>query len=56
MPEQQIIKYFYQLVLALEELHKKNIIHRDLKAANIFITHNYERVVLGDMNVSKLNK
>jgi NIMA (never in mitosis gene a)-related kinase len=56
MPEIQVLNYFHQLVLALEELHKKNIIHRDLKAANIFLTDNSQRVLLGDMNVSKINK
>ena len=35
-------------------LHDANIIHRDLKSANIFISHGEYK--LGDFNVSKLLK
>jgi NIMA (never in mitosis gene a)-related kinase len=39
---------------ALNVLHQKNIIHRDLKSANIFITKNIYKIA--DLNVSKLLK
>lgn len=39
----------------LNELHKLNILHRDLKSANIFLTTKGE-IKIGDMNVSKLAK
>lgn len=48
------MKYFYQMALALQVLHRKNVIHRDLKAANIFLCDNFRVVKLGDMNVSKI--
>lgn len=33
-----------------------NIIHRDLKGANIFLTENGNAIKLGDLNVSKVAK
>lgn len=51
-----VIKYFYQIASALRELHQQQIIHRDLKTANVFMTKNYQDLKLGDMNVSKILK
>ena len=48
------MKYFFQLASALKELHQRDIIHRDLKTANIFLKKN--NIKLGDMNVSKIVK
>lgn len=39
----------------LKSLHDKKILHRDLKAANIFISSD-GRYKLGDLNVSKVLK
>ena len=49
-------RYFYQLLSALRTLHACNIIHRDLKSANIFLGQDRKQVKLGDMNVSKILK
>jgi len=38
LPENVIIRFFYQMTSALHELHLRKIIHRDMKAANIMIT------------------
>lgn len=54
--ESMVIKYFYQIASALRELHQQQIIHRDLKTANVFMTKNYQDLKLGDMNVSKILK
>lgn len=40
---------------ALKILHEKNIFHRDLKSANVFLNHS-GRSKLGDLNVSKVAK
>ena len=40
---------------ALKILHEKNIFHRDLKSANVFINRNGTSK-LGDLNVSKVAK
>jgi NIMA (never in mitosis gene a)-related kinase len=56
LPENMIIKFFYQLASSLYELHMRNIIHRDLKTANVFLTSDLKNIKLGDMNVSKIVK
>lgn len=35
--EEKVLRYSFQLLSALAELHRRNIIHWDMKAANIFI-------------------
>ena len=53
--EKRIWKYTYQISSALEHLHRHDILHRDLKAANCFLT-NDDNIKLGDMNISKVIK
>jgi serine/threonine protein kinase len=36
--ESQILELMAQILLALQYLHSKSILHRDLKTANIFLT------------------
>lgn len=55
LQEKEIWDIFIQAVKGLNELHKLNILHRDLKSANIFLTTKGE-VKIGDLNVSKLAK
>jgi len=51
--ENTIIKLFVQLCLGIKYLHNYNIIHRDLKSANILINNNYD-VMIGDFGISKI--
>ena len=51
--ENVIWEYLIQLLKGIEFLHNHQIIHRDLKCANIFVTKN-GILKIGDMNVSKL--
>ena len=41
------------MVRGLKQLHDRNILHRDLKSANVFLCLNGQ-FKLGDMNVSKI--
>ena len=50
--EKTIWTIFIQMVRGIKVLHDKNIIHRDLKSANIFLMKNGV-CKLGDLNVSK---
>ena len=51
--EIDIWKIFIQLVKGLKALHELNILHRDLKSANVFLCTDGS-AKLGDLNVSKV--
>ena len=54
--EDLIWELFIKMVLGLSSIHKKKILHRDLKSQNIFLTKKLE-VKIGDLGVAKiLNK
>ena len=53
--ENQIWKAIIEISSGLKSLHDKKILHRDLKAANIFISKE-GTYKLGDLNVSKVLK
>ena len=53
--EIEIWKIFIQLVKGLKALHDLQILHRDLKSANVFLFKN-GLAKLGDLNVSKVAK
>jgi NIMA (never in mitosis gene a)-related kinase 1/4/5 len=37
MPEPEVWHYFVQMVRGLQALHDLNIVHRDIKSANMFM-------------------
>lgn len=51
--EREIWQVLCQMVSGLKALHDKNILHRDLKCANIFLNRDGS-VKMGDLNVSKV--
>ncbi|CAI2375852.1 unnamed protein product [Moneuplotes crassus] len=51
--EKEIWCFAYEILLGIEYLHAKNIIHRDVKTLNIFITED-KHIKLGDLGVSKI--
>jgi len=55
MRESIIWSIIIQILKGLKALHDMNILHRDIKSANIFLNHD-GTVKLGDMNVSKVAK
>ena len=52
--EQFILCTLSQLLMALRPLHLKRILHRDIKAQNIFLTKDETRVMMGDFGISKV--
>ena len=53
--EENIWMALTQLVLGLKALHSNNVMHRDLKCANVFISSD-GTYKLGDLNVSKVSE
>ena len=52
LKEKTIWEIFIKMILGLSAMHKKNILHRDIKAQNIFLTKNLD-VKVGDLGVAK---
>ncbi|ESO07391.1 hypothetical protein HELRODRAFT_76519 [Helobdella robusta] len=53
LEEKQIVEWFVQIAMALQYMHSKNILHRDLKTQNIFLTKN--RIIkVGDLGIARV--
>ena len=52
LDEKVVMKYFTQLVLAVQYLHDNRILHRDIKISNIFLNKS-GLLKLGDFGVAK---
>ncbi len=52
LSEDQIWAWLIQILLALKHLHDRKILHRDIKAQNVFLTKNLT-VKLGDFGIAK---
>ena len=55
LPDEKVIKYTVQLLDALQEIQKKNIIHRDITPANVIISSD-DVVKLIDFGISRDRK
>ncbi|XP_046336827.2 serine/threonine-protein kinase Nek4-like [Haliotis rufescens] len=53
LPEDLIVCWVYQTALALEYLHRMDILHRDLKPQNIYLTGEGD-VKLGDLGIARI--
>lgn len=50
--EDQIMDWFVQIVIAIKYIHERNILHRDLKPRNIFLTQT-DKIKIGDFGITK---
>jgi len=53
LSEAQLVSLFAQLLLAVRHIHKKKILHRDLKTRNVFLTR-AGCLKIGDFGLSKV--
>lgn len=51
--EAQILDWFTQICLGLKHVHDRKILHRDIKAQNVFLTST-NRCLLGDFGIAKI--
>ncbi|CAM1332691.1 Uncharacterised protein g10947 [Pycnogonum litorale] len=51
-PETVILNYFVQISFALMYIHNQNVLHRDLKPQNIFLT-NRDIIKVGDFGIAR---
>ncbi|KAL8618167.1 hypothetical protein ACOMHN_059174 [Nucella lapillus] len=51
--ERQVVEWFVQITMALQYLHERNILHRDLKTQNIFLTRS-KIIKLGDLGIARV--
>jgi len=48
------MQFFTQILVALEHVHSRNIMHRDLKTQNIMLCKKKKVVKIGDFGISKV--
>ncbi|XP_008946149.1 PREDICTED: serine/threonine-protein kinase Nek4, partial [Merops nubicus] len=53
LPENQVVEWFVQIAMALQYLHEKHILHRDLKTQNVFLTRT-NIIKVGDLGIAKV--
>lgn len=52
LEEDQVVEWLIEILIAVQYMHKSRILHRDLKARNIFLKAN--KVKIGDFGISRI--
>ncbi|XP_078258991.1 serine/threonine-protein kinase Nek5 isoform X2 [Rhinoraja longicauda] len=52
--EEQILDWFVQICLGLKYIHDRKVLHRDIKAQNIFLCNNGKTAKLGDFGIARM--
>jgi len=53
LSEVQVVRWFIQICMAIQYLHQRHILHRDLKTQNIFLTRT-KMIKVGDLGIAKV--
>ncbi|XP_062288201.1 serine/threonine-protein kinase Nek5-like [Scomber scombrus] len=52
--EAKIVDWFVQICLGLKHIHDREILHRDIKSQNIFLTNGGMKAKLGDFGIARM--
>ncbi|XP_034549503.1 serine/threonine-protein kinase Nek5-like isoform X2 [Notolabrus celidotus] len=52
--EEQVVHWFLQICLGLKHIHDRKVLHRDIKAQNIFLTNGGMKAKLGDFGIARM--
>ncbi|CAM4939773.1 unnamed protein product [Rotaria socialis] len=52
LEEDQVVEWLIEILIAVQYMHKSRVLHRDLKARNIFLKSN--KVKIGDFGISRI--
>lgn len=53
LEETQVVEWFVQIAMALQYMHERNVLHRDLKTQNIFLTKS-KIIKVGDLGIARV--
>eukprot|EP00928_Gymnodinium_smaydae_P049423 TRINITY_DN3316_c0_g1_i1.p1 TRINITY_DN3316_c0_g1~~TRINITY_DN3316_c0_g1_i1.p1 ORF type:complete len:540 (+),score=98.27 TRINITY_DN3316_c0_g1_i1:182-1801(+) len=53
LPEEQVLRWMTQALLALKYIHEKHVLHRDLKSSNFFLSK-AGNLKMGDFGIAKV--
>ncbi|XP_071081984.1 serine/threonine-protein kinase Nek4-like [Haliotis cracherodii] len=53
LDERQVVEWFVQIAMAMQYMHERNILHRDLKTQNIFLTKS-KIIKVGDLGIARV--
>lgn len=51
--EEEVFQWFIQICMALQYVHSRKVIHRDIKTQNVFLTGS-STIKVGDFGISKV--
>ena len=54
LEEETVMNYFIQIIVALNHIHSKNVLHRDLKTQNLLIDRHHKVLKISDFGISKV--
>lgn len=53
LEETQVVEWFVQIAMALQYMHERHVLHRDLKTQNIFLTKS-NIIKVGDLGIARV--
>lgn len=54
LDEEVVMNFFIQIIVALNHIHSKNVLHRDLKTQNLLIDRHHKILKISDFGISKV--